>query len=89
MNTVISVRVDKDVKDSAHLVAKSAGVTLGTLINSYLRQIATTHRIELYAAEPMTPHLEGLIAEVEEELTKNRPTKRFTTSKDFMSDLEG
>ena len=64
MKTVISVKIDKDVKESAQEVAKSAGLTLSTLVNSYLRQVSATRRIELYAPEQMTPQLEKLIAEV-------------------------
>ena len=48
-STVISVKLDKDVKASAQEVAKSAGLTLSTLVNSYLLHVASTRRIELYA----------------------------------------
>jgi addiction module RelE/StbE family toxin len=58
MNTVISVKIDKDIKASAQEVANSAGLTLSTLVNAYLRQVAATRRIELYAPEQMTPRLE-------------------------------
>ena len=88
MNTVISVKVDKDVKDSAQEVAKSAGLTLSTLVNAYLRQVAATRRIELYAPEPMTPHLEALIAEVEAELKVGKASKPFDNVDDFLADLK-
>ena len=58
MNTVISVKLDKDIKESAQEVARSAGLTISALINSYLRQVVATRRIELYAPESMTPNLE-------------------------------
>jgi addiction module RelB/DinJ family antitoxin len=88
MNTVISVKIDKDVKDSAQEVAKSAGLTLSTLVNAYLRQVAATRRIELYAPEPMTPNLEKLIAEVEAELKEGKASKTFTHVDDFLADLK-
>jgi addiction module RelB/DinJ family antitoxin len=88
MNTVISVRTDNNIKKAAQQVAKSAGISLSTLINSYLHQVIATRRIELYAPEPMTPNLEGLIAEVEAELQSGKLSKKFTNADDFLSDLE-
>jgi addiction module RelB/DinJ family antitoxin len=88
MNTVISVKIDKDVKASAQEVAKSAGLSLSTLVNAYLRQVAATRRIELYAPEPMTPKLESLIAEVEAELSAGKVSRKFDDVEDFLGDLK-
>ena len=88
MNTVISVRLDSDVKTSVQEVAKSAGLTLSTLVNAYLRQVAATRRIELYAPEPMTPKLQKLIAEVEAELSSGEASKEFVSVDDFLADLK-
>lgn len=87
MNTVISVRIDKDVKDSAQEVARSAGLTLSTLVNAYLRQVSVTRRIEFFAPETMSPKLEGLIAEIEAELQSEKVSKKFNNIDDFMTDL--
>lgn len=88
MNTVISVKIDKDVKASAQEVANSAGLTLSTLINAYLRQVVATRRIELYAPEQMTPKLEGLIEEVEAELRSGKASKEFDSVEVFLADLK-
>ena len=85
---MISVKLDPKVKDSAQEVAKSAGLTLSALVSSYLQQVAVTRRIELYAPEPMTPRLEGLIAEVEAELASGSASKPFTNADDFLADLK-
>jgi addiction module RelB/DinJ family antitoxin len=88
MNTVISVRTNSKIKNAAQQIAKSAGISLSSLINAYLRQVVATRRIELYAPEPMTPKLEGLIAEVEAELQAGEVSKKFTNSQDFIADLK-
>ncbi len=88
MNTVISVKVEKEVKESAQSVAKSAGLSLSALVNAYLRQVVATRRIELYAPEPMTPKLEKLIAEVESELKSDKISKGFDNARDFLADLK-
>jgi addiction module RelB/DinJ family antitoxin len=88
MKTVISVKIDKDVKDTAQEVANSAGLTLSTLVNAYLRQVAATRRIELYAPEQMTPKLEKLIEEVEAELASGKASKEFENVEEFLADLK-
>ena len=88
MNTVISVRIDRQVKESAQEVAKSAGLTLSTLVNAYLRQVVATRRIELFAPEEMTPHLESLIAEVERERRDGKVSRAFDNADDFIADLK-
>lgn len=88
MNTVISVRTDSQTKNAAMQMASDVGISLSSLINSYLRQIVATRRIELYAPEPMTPKLEALIAEVEAELLSGKVSKKFTNVDDFLTDLK-
>jgi addiction module RelB/DinJ family antitoxin len=88
MNTVISVKVDKDVKESAQAVAKSAGLSLSALVNSYLRQVVATRRIELYAPEEMTPKLEGLIAAVEAEITAGKVSPSYKNVDSFVAALK-
>lgn len=88
MNTVISVRIEKSVKESAQEVAKSVGLSLSTLINTYLRQVSMTRRIELYAPEQMTPKMEKMIAEVEKEIKSGRVSASFDNVDDFIKDLK-
>lgn len=88
MKTVISVKVDKDVKETAQEVAASAGISLSTLINAYLRQLSATRRIELYAPEAMTPGLENLITEVEREIAGGKLSGEFATADEFLTDLK-
>lgn len=88
MNTVISIRLDQQLKNSAQEVAESAGLKLGTLISAYLRQVVASRHISLYAPEQMTPKLEGLIAEVESELTAGKVSQKFKSADAFLADLK-
>jgi len=88
MKTVISVKIDNDVKIMAKEVAASVGLSLSSLVNAYLRQVAATRRIELYAPEPMTPKLEKLIAEVEAERQSGKISKAFKDADAFLKDLK-
>jgi DNA-damage-inducible protein J len=88
MKTVISVKVDKDVKEKAQEVAASAGISMSSLVNAYLKQIGVTRRIELYAPEQMTPKLEKLVKEVELEIANGKTSAGFTTADAFLADLK-
>ena len=68
MNKVITIKVDEETKKAAQQLASDTGLTLSALVNSYLKQIVATRRIEIYAPEQMTPKLEKLIEQVAEEL---------------------
>ena len=72
MNTVISVKIDKETKEAAQELAKSMGLSLSTLINSYLKQVIVTRRVELYAPEQMTPKLEKLLAPIDADIKAGR-----------------
>ena len=54
MKTVISVKVDKDVRDRARVAAKRMGLPLSTVINYQLRQFGNERRIEF--REPLIPN---------------------------------
>ncbi len=88
MKTTISVSVDKLAKESAQAIAKSAGITLSTLVNAYFNQVAATRRIEIYAPEPMTPKLEKLIGKAEKEIARGETIGPFDNVDDFLAALK-
>ncbi len=54
MKTVISVKVDKDVRDNARKVAKKIGVPLSMVVNRQLKQFVEEQRIEF--SVPLIPN---------------------------------
>lgn len=52
--TVISVKVDKDVRDRARKTAKRMGLPLSTIVNYQLKQFAEEQRIEFHT--PLIPN---------------------------------
>jgi len=80
--------VNKATKVATQEVAKSMGLTLSTMVNSYLLQVIATRRVELYAREQMTPQLEKLIGEVGGDIKKNGLDPSFDTVEDFMTNLK-
>lgn len=88
MNTVISVKVNKKTKEAAQEVAKSMGLNLSSLINSYLIQVVATRRVELFAPEKMTLKLEKLIEGIEAEIVEGKVSKAYTNPEDFLKSLK-
>jgi addiction module RelB/DinJ family antitoxin len=86
MNTVISVKVDKKTKEAAQEVAKSMGLNLSSLINSYLIQVIHSRRVELFAPEQMTPKLEKTIGKIEKEIQEGLGlSPKFSNAKDAIA----
>jgi addiction module RelB/DinJ family antitoxin len=89
MNTVISVKVNKETKEAAQEVAKSMGLNLSSLINSYLIQVVATRRVELFAPEKMTPRLEKMIGKIEKDIKAGVGlSPRFSNVKDAITWLD-
>lgn len=85
MKTVINIKTDKAIKDEAKKLAQEFGLPLSTLLNSYLKQFIRTREIYLSTAPRMTPGLEQIIAEAEEDLRKDRNVSPVLSSPEEMN----
>ena len=54
MKTLISIKIDRDTKTKAQMVAKDIGLPLSTLINAYLKQFVREKRVDF--ALPLRPN---------------------------------
>ncbi len=52
---LLNIKVDPNLKDQAQEVARSLGLPLGTIINSYLRNLVNEKRVVFSA--PLLPNL--------------------------------
>ena len=64
---MINLRIDKGVKQEAQKLAEAMGIPLSTLINAYLKQLVRNREVHISAAPKMSPYLEKIIAEAEED----------------------
>ncbi len=87
MSRIITIKTDEDTKRQAQAVAKDMGLTMSSLINSYLKQVIATRRVVLYAPEQMTPKLEKLIEQVEKDRDNGEVSQAFNNVDDFLDDL--
>jgi len=88
MSKVITIKTDDETKRAAQELASDMGLTLSSLINSYLKQVIVTRRIEIYAPEQMTPKLGKLIEEVERERKTGEVSEAYDNADDFLTALK-
>ena len=80
MTTTMLIKLDKDLKDNAQLVASRVGIPLSTLIRAYLKEITSTGKIEFLATETMTPQMVKTIQRAELEIAAGKTYGPFTSS---------
>ena len=88
MKTVISVKIDKDVRDEAKKVAAQIGLPLSTIINSQLRHFVAEQRIEF--SIPLVPNAKTakLLKEAIRDIEEGKEEKfspAFTNAKDAIA----
>ncbi|MES2971638.1 MAG: hypothetical protein V4702_04920 [Patescibacteria group bacterium] len=88
MKTVISVKTDVSTKLRAQSVAKQIGIPLSTLINAYLRDLASSGTVHFSAPEPMTPQMEKIIEQAERDIAAGDVSGPFKTSKELFDHLD-
>ena len=75
--TVITIKIDPETKKAAQALAADAGLTLSSLVNSYLKQVMATRHIDLYITQTMTPKMERLLTEAEADIVAGRVISLF------------
>ena len=82
MKTLISVKIDQDIKNQAQSLSKNLGIPLSTLVNAYLRQFVREEKASFRAAWQMSTELEKILGPVEKDIKSGRNmTKAISTAK--------
>ena len=81
--TMISVKMDRSLKEAAQKTAAGFGLPLGTMINTLLRQVV--HRKELLLTTPEVPsaYLKKALREAEKEIPHLLKQKAYTLKEMF------
>jgi addiction module RelB/DinJ family antitoxin len=70
--TLITVKTDKTLKKAAQEVAEEIGISLGTLINIFLKQFVRTKEINFSVSYKPTPYLMKVIEEGMKEYSEGK-----------------
>ena len=71
--TVMSVKIDKQLKEKAQKIAKDMGFPLGTLINAYLRQFVKNKTVyfSISPSEKMTEAMNNELEKIERDIQED------------------
>ena len=89
MNTaVINIKTEPETKKLAQQVASEIGVSLSSLINAYLKELARTKKVEFNAREEPSAYLIRTIKKAEENYKRGNTSPAFSNAKDAIKYLK-
>ena len=89
MNTaVVNIKIDPETKKAAQDVAEKMGVSLSSLIKSYLREVVKTKKTMLSATEEPSPYFIKMLKKAEEDIKTGRVSPVFDNAKDAIAWLD-
>jgi addiction module RelB/DinJ family antitoxin len=87
--TQINLKVDKKTKLEAQKLAKKLGLSLSSIVNASLNQFIARREVHFSVEPKMTPYLEAIIAEVEEDIKNSTNiSQAFNNSHDAIAYLK-
>ncbi|OGL30701.1 hypothetical protein A3F37_03725 [Candidatus Saccharibacteria bacterium RIFCSPHIGHO2_12_FULL_41_12] len=84
----MNFKIDKDLKVQAKKTASAIGIPLSTLLNAYLIDFVATGRVEFTASEQMTPQMERIIEECEQDIAEGNLSGPFHTKEELFEHLD-
>lgn len=84
MKTVINIKTDQEVKNSAQKIVSDLGLSLSAVINAYLKQLVRSKTVYFSTLPQPTPELEALIKQAEEDYKKKRNISPIFSDPDDM-----
>lgn len=84
MNTIINIKIKKDLKENARKTAQELGLSLSAVLNAYLRQFVRSKAVYFSVASQMTPELENLLGRVEYDIVRGKNISKAVSSSEEM-----
>lgn len=89
MNTaVIITKTEPEVKKKAQQLAREFGLSLSALINTYLKHVIRTKKIELDLEEEPSPYLIKILKKAEKNYKEGKGSPAFKTGEEAVKWLE-
>lgn len=86
--TTIHIKTDIKTRDNAKKVAEEFGLSLTSLVNALLKQIARTKKLTLSIDEVPNQYLIQALKDSEEDVKAGRVSPSFTNTKDAIAWLK-
>lgn len=87
MKTLISVKIDQDIKTKAQNLTQELGIPLSTLVNAYLRQFVREKKAVFSSAWQMSPELEKILGPIEKDIKAGRGMSKFISSPEALNEV--
>ena len=88
MDKVITFKTDTKTKKAAQALAREAGLTMSSLINSSLKQVIRERRLDIRLSEEMSPKLEKLLEPIDKDIKAGKNLSRaHSSATSFLKDL--
>lgn len=84
--TLITVKTDKTLKKAVQEFAEEIGISMGTLVNSFFRQIVRDRKINFSVSETPNSYLRSVIVEAEKEYSEGK-LQGFNSVGELMKEL--
>lgn len=85
--TLITVKTEKSLKLAAQEVAEEIGISLGTLINSFLKQFVRTKEVSFSVSYKPNARLRASIAEAEKEYAEGKLPPPVSSVEELVKEL--
>ncbi|MFH0846403.1 MAG: type II toxin-antitoxin system RelB/DinJ family antitoxin [Patescibacteria group bacterium] len=70
--TILNVKINKDLKESARKVAEELGLPLSVIVNSYLKRLVDERRIEFVAHPTPNKETQKLLMEISKDIKEGK-----------------
>lgn len=80
MKTIINIKTEPEVKESAQKLAAELGLSLSAILNGYLNQFIRNRSVYFSTEHQMSDQLEELLDVVEEDIKKGRNLSKDISS---------
>lgn len=86
MNTaVINIKTQPETKKKAQEIAAMFGLSLSALVNTYLKQVIRTKKINLHIEEEPSPYLIRIMKKAEKNLKEGKGSPVFDNAEDAIN----
>ena len=87
MQTTLTVKLEKELRDEARATAEELGVPLTTVLTALMRQFVRERKLSISASPAPTKEKLALWERISAEADKERSVKVFSDVEDLLKDL--
>ncbi len=89
MKTILNIKTDEEVKQSAQRIAKELGLPLSTVVNAYLKEFVRNREVRFSLEPQLRPEVEKLLKRAAADYrTRKNIAGPFSTAREMAAYLD-